>query len=603
MNDAQLARIMASVNEVIDAYEGGKLQSPANLMSGLTTLRGCLSDLEDLADDRPNALEARAITHQLTSSLQFELGQIDECILELYAADRAFQAAQVDSRRYAMFLHDATVTLHQIGLPAPKVMEWGERAREAMQRHGLHKSRFGRPPRFHYFLQSVASGQGENSDQLIKHLRRRLRWARPRDRADTAQALGVTILESGARDPAATSEIHHCLRTAFRNSLRQGRLEDATTALGTLVDLHWEGLSWPEWSDDAALELCRVASRAQRSDLASVGHIVHGLGLLRGGDPQASLTPLLMGVVSRDEYALTTDTSIVRMLTGRRTEYARQFALEAAVQLHNHDLVVELIESARLQVLPALENDDPFHEGLARVTGLRPVGWDGRSALAPLYRTPVGEVIDLRRCLDKLAGPDALWFGCWWANARIYWCLSGPAIRDSGSIDVSPGTSGHTLLLHALEATPQGTQDWKSMLTGPWSRNSMAEELMATELGELLIPGSLAASLRGASEAAPVQLVISGNLLASIPAGLLAVRVGDFESARVVERAIVRVAPPAIIVDGIQPCGGSPGGRRHIKIACVDPTGDLPFSSAPPPGAQLTLSGTSGSDYSRPTAR
>jgi hypothetical protein len=140
-----------------------------------------------------------------------------------------------------------------------------------------------------------------------------------------------------------------------------------------------------------------------------------------------------------------------------------------------------------------------------------------------------------------------------------------------------------------------GAADMRSLLRAAWSRSSSAEELLALELGEALIPPPLRSVLLDTAGIRPVSLVLSGDLGELAPVPLLAFGADRFaRPLRLVEAAVLRLAPPAILVDRAPRRQSVTPLRYPILLACVDPTGDLANSREIPAGARVALSGAPG---------
>jgi hypothetical protein len=574
MSTSPVSRIMASFDAVNDAYNRGTLDS---LPSGITRIKRAIKELYSL--ESSNTGDALAYCHGLLFMLLLDAGRVDEALDVLPTAGNLYEAALSGTPTQAMFLHDVTVALHELGAPSEVTLHFGRRARSAMDRTGLLKGRFGRLHEFDRYLQSIElDGEGGSQLPAIRSLRRRYRWSRGQSRVDAAQALAVTLLQQGDRSSKAVVEIHRCLNEAFRGTIAApNRLDAATIALGTLLDLHSEGIAWPIWALDAALELAQVARTRGRLDLASVGNTVAGLDLARNGRPADALRHLLLAVAQRDEYALSTETSWVRGLRARPTEYARQFAIEAALTLGDFKLVAELIESARLQVLPIPESG-PGHG--SRIGNLRPLAWEGRSCIAPFYDT-VGVPIELRDWVVRIGGQDACWLGTWAANENLYWCWFGDGRLQAGSTRINDGGPVADLLLEAFQSTPANHAE-VDLYAGVWTRSSFVEEMTARDVGETVLPEPALDWLRSrAADRTVGSLVVSGSLFALIPPALLGFSTsgpsGDPAATRLIEVAVVRVAPPAILVTRLRAREASIGhtGLRPVLVACVNPTSDL----------------------------
>jgi hypothetical protein len=574
MSTSPVARIMASFDAVNDAYTRGTLDS---LPSAIMRIKRVMEELQSL--ESSDTGDALAYCHGLLFMLLLEAGRVDEALDMLPTADGLYEAALSGTPTQAMFLHDVTVALYELGVPSEVTLHFGRRARSAMDQTGLLKRRFGRPHEFERYLQSIElDSEFGRQSPAIRSLRRRYRWSRGQSRVDAAQALAVTLLQGGDRSSQAVGEIHRCLYEAFRGTIAApNRLDAATIAIGSLVDLHSEGVAWPIWALDAADKLAQVARARGRLDLASVGNTVAGLDLIRNGRPADALRYLLLAVAQRDEYSLSTETSWVRGLRARPTEYARQFAIEAALALDDFGLVAELIESARLQVLP-ISASNPGQG--SKIGNLRPLAWAGRSCIAPFYDA-AGVPIELQEWVVRIGGQDACWLGTWAANENLYWCWFADGRLQAGSKRMNDGGPVAELLLEAFQSTPTNHTE-VDLYAGVWTRSSFVEEMTARDVGETVLPEPALDWLRSrAADGTVGSLVVSGSLFALIPPALLGFSTsgpsGDPVGTRLIEVAVVRVAPPAILVARLRQRRAriSNTGVRPVLVACVNPTSDL----------------------------
>jgi hypothetical protein len=130
------------------------------------------------------------------------------------------------------------------------------------------------------------------------------------------------------------------------------------------------------------------------------------------------------------------------------------------------------------------------------------------------------------------------------------------------------------------------------VLNGPLCRSYREEEALSITLGHRLIPPILRAELRRrAGGDNPLQLVLSGTLFAIVPTALLGIDPvsPDRYPARLIDAAVLRIAPPAALVDHVDRHPTYPVGELPISVACVDPRGDLVHSRRVPPGVEALL--------------
>ena len=136
-----------------------------------------------------------------------------------------------------------------------------------------------------------------------------------------------------------------------------------------------------------------------------------------------------------------------------------------------------------------------------------------------------------------------------------------------------------------------GTSD-AEILTGPWCVSALEEEAFSTALGLALIPDDLRQALADAIfDRRPLSVVLAGNFLALLPVALLGFATPERTFVRVLEAAIVRVAPPAVLIDRVGSRDPVATALNPLHVACVDPRDDLPNSHRPPDGARVVLGG------------
>jgi hypothetical protein len=159
-------------------------------------------------------------------------------------------------------------------------------------------------------------------------------------------------------------------------------------------------------------------------------------------------------------------------------------------------------------------------------------------------------------------------------------------------------------LLAASPVNHEATRE--DVLTGPLCASYRHEESVCVVLGMHIIPAALRRELASrARSREPLSLVLSGTLFAILPVPLLGIEPLDVDRypARLVEAAVLRLAPPAALVEHVD---------RHplyaidvmpVGVACVDPTGDLRHARTIPAGTQVALtSGNARTDGASRTA-
>lgn len=574
------------LNRVAERHAQGRLSAPEKLRGALAEVDRVAATLEGLERNSLH-LQDLACAYQLAGNLLYELGRYDETIDRLEAAEELFLEAGGAGIDYAKFLHDFAVTLMDLEMRSSAITH-AERSVEAFVAAGAtHEAR--RAANFHARL--VAQyGDGDGPD--IEALRAAVRTETGWEQAKAAQALALALLDD-ENCQAHADEIHGCVQMAAKGSRSTGpeRLDHIATALTLGIELHWRGLPIPAWLAADAQETMRAARGAGRLDIEGSLLAVQALYCLDAGDRPAAINAALDGVARHDELALSTQTSLVRMLTSHVADYTRQAALDAATDDNDALLAAELLESARLQVEPVVSPHTAPTHGRVRseVGALHAVSVAGSSRLQSRYgaRPPT---IALEEMIATTGGEDAHWWGAWSANERIYWALRLYGHWSTGKVVVAPRSRISTLVGQAFEqSTLPKRYDPVSVLRGPWCRTADDEEAFATELGGHVIPPALQLALEDARRRDdPLSLVLSGNLFSFLPVPLLAVE-GDDGITRIIEGAVLRVAAPAILTRRAARVRPPDVDLFPIVAACVDPRANLQFSQEIPTGARVVL--------------
>jgi tetratricopeptide (TPR) repeat protein len=258
-------------------------------------------------------------------------------------------------------------------------------------------------------------------------------------------------------------------------------------------------------------------------------------------------------------------------------------ALWAASESADRELMAELIESARVQGVPALAerrssaeftepaliNQEPSPRsvvstfrvtdvpnsvargaiGLLPLTPPPPISVRRRSRLGETRRTltPATErvsphiaAIPLEAVLASVAGSDAVWWGNWVVRDELWWSLVQPEVAvEAGRADLIAGSPLALALGQLGEALPgeeEAGSPLRRVLTGPLCSQPAAERDLASCLGQALIPAKLRQLLlerlkglrAGDPGVQPLSLVIApAPELARVPFGLLAIAEAD----------------------------------------------------------------------------
>jgi tetratricopeptide (TPR) repeat protein len=300
-----------------------------------------------------------------------------------------------------------------------------------------------------------------------------------------------------------------------------------------------------------------------------------------------------------------------RVTFARANEKARALALELAVA-SSPCTAAELVESARVQGLPAKRADDevayatlpvpktprrkprgrrpprasPSSEdsslsaartaaGMAPLTApprLRLFAAGGSGADTPdRESSPAGEVV-LAHVAAAAAGGEWWWWGSWAAGGHLYWSLIG----HDGTVEAAaiPLASLEPVLARLAAALP-------SLLDGETSGNvararsgALASPdsavILANELGEMLIPPTLRnlAQARAAG-GRPLSLVVApATELGQVPFGLLGLGKAGMHLAH---GAIIRLGASAALLEQVR--HRKPGGSDQRVLCVIDPCG------------------------------
>ncbi len=586
MHGMRHVRATLALTRVNASYRAGRLSSAEKLSKALVTVDRAIAALDQLPADLER-LEHTALAYQLEAYLQFATGDVDAGLEAAIRAGDLFETAGGTSESYGRFLHDFALHLDELTVPELP-LQYARRAAEVLAPYG---DRYRRETEA--LVQSLEEGTSVAPHRRIEQLRLAAATAPRKDRAAPAQELAIALIFSGEADKHL-DEIHATMKRAFEAAMTERRRHGVDRPVATLelsIELHWRRLALPSWMPAALDALLKEVRGVGRRDLEPQILTLQAVWLLHGGRRREGLQKAVEAVARHDEMTVLRESSIVRMLTGRVNDYARVFALEAAVDEGEAELVAELVESARLQVEPA-EGDHPHRVGMpaSRVARLRRISVAGTTRLGG--GGAGGTVLPLEVAIERVGGNGAVWWGTWSANERMFWALRLHGEWHCGVLSLSEGEPLHGLLVTAWTTSPLSPDAGAAeILAGPWCATADDEESFSLELGSRLIPPQLRSALDDALfDDSPISLVVSGNLLAMLPTALLAFADADGETRRVLEAAVVRVAPPAVLVERtkVQAVGAE---FHPLHVACVDPRDDLAHSREPPPGARIVLGG------------
>jgi hypothetical protein len=274
---------------------------------------------------------------------------------------------------------------------------------------------------------------------------------------------------------------------------------------------------------------------------------------------------------------------MMRGATKHRLDEKRALAAQLAVELGQAELLAELVEGARLQALADTshtlrlnhEKDYDFGGLLAateiKLQDVHPVSVNGRSRVVEAVAPSSGpKPLSLETGIARTGGTRATYWGSWVAHRKYYWVTRSPDNSwSAGVVDLGSSFEALRLIDHALHFADEifataRFDDWEQEL------------LVARELGRLLLPPPLIDALKASSE--PLSLVVAGSFICDIPLPALVLPGPSDE--RLVERAVIRVQPPLVLAENLlmQQLAAQGSDDLIVRVACLDPSGDLPHS-------------------------
>jgi hypothetical protein len=274
---------------------------------------------------------------------------------------------------------------------------------------------------------------------------------------------------------------------------------------------------------------------------------------------------------------------LMRDATRERLDDKRALAIETSLELGHPEIVAELIEGARLQALAEtaqtlLSDRDEEHDfaALLSVTGVplkevHPVSVGGRSRVPEAGGRSAGpEPLSLEAAITSVGGSRAVFWSSWLAFKKYYWAIQSPdGTWSAGCKDLSS---------HA-DAIVAAVQKFRDGLPDSATLDQRDQELLLMrDLGTMVIPLPLAELLEFTStRVSPVSLVVTGAFVCQLP--LPALVIPGTADERLIERTVIRIQPPTVFMEEInsRPGGNSDDGLI-VRLACLDPSGDLPYS-------------------------
>lgn len=546
----------------------------------LALLDGHSSTLGDLHTAR---------AHQVAAEAYLRLDRIDDAIDSYAKAERGYASNPRFAEYYVRFAHDAAITFGNLGMEEVGYFYASRGADAAADLPGGYLKDLER------LKLSFLEPGAEEYQPYLERLRAVLAGAtEPREVRALRHRLARALCEFG--DLEEVQEAFAEIEALYAEAETP---EQQIVILGPLGYLQREPQPFPEPLFVAACQAVERLTPAMESTLQADAYGVHAVALWSRGKLEDALAASLRAVGLRTAHAWHTGSSTVRLLIGAGGDSARHLALKLACELGEAELAAELIESARMAALPnpdvprrvvaLLRPGEPTEVAQRSLGPLHPISVRGRSRLADCYppTLPLAAPIELDETIDAIGGPGAWWWGAWMgADEFRFW-----ATRDEhGRYSCGYGDEGRDLVMAALEMCPAlGSRE--SARYGAFTASYAAEEALSVELGAFLIPPPLAATIRPTDDShgdpPPISLVVASNFLSALPLALLGVgAVREGRPARLLERATLRIAPPAALVAGL-------GGVEErplpypLSIACIDATDELGLSGLPVSPVQL----------------
>lgn len=322
----------------------------------------------------------------------------------------------------------------------------------------------------------------------------------------------------------------------------------------------------------------RTGDPAHRAAAHFLSGVLHAKSA-RPEDLEKGLKDALSALADAEDVFASTRVVDLRRAQLAKFDQYRHLALSLSTRLGLASTTGELIESTRPQVLPVPPSRNPSEDELppnsssfgeaCRVTvGGSSVVADAASSLGIAKK----QTVSLDGAIEAVGGPHAWWWGCWFSLGQVFWATRDPAGAWScGTTFVAKDENVRTGMLAlgrlyhregipATEATEYEAMDYASELN------------LMQLIGQATIPPPLRDALL-AVEVGTLSLVVAGNLAGIVP--LAALAIPGTADTRLVERAIVRVQPPAFLAHLIHARESEPFGPWPLAVACLDPRGDL----------------------------
>jgi tetratricopeptide (TPR) repeat protein len=547
-------------------------------------------------------------TYHLEAQLESLAGRTDRAMAAFGEAERLLSQDAANREDYGRCLHDAATDLLDF---APKVIvaDYIQRARTALSGAGDHYQRSLDELEASLSEEGEEGEEGEEYEAKLTEMLSTSTDKDERERLTYQLARRLVTSKDGADRRRAVPMVLELARSYQQRS----QLDRLVAVLSVLPILHDAGTQIPsELSEITRALMERIDQLPRLTDQGSA-YQARAVVLAAEGNLNEALVHALRAVAIHDFVTWSVESSLIRTMVAGEGDTARHLALTLALEAHQHELAAELIETARLQVLPAPpaaraedENDATSSimasVGQRPLTAIRPVTVTGISRLQELYpfSCPLDRPLSLESCIEQVGGPDSWWWGLWAGmEGRLFWALRDPQGRyQAGCIQAHPDSAAGLTIQTALDASPLNEDASPSdLFTGPFTASYKAEEEISAALGAILVPPALAnavleqatSHLQGKDD--PVSVVLAGAVFSFHPIPLLVVgRTSEGRACRLLHGAVLRTCPPAALVDHIAQHPFYAPDSYLVSLACLNPTGDLEYAGswAPESGTVLT---------------
>lgn len=331
--------------------------------------------------------------------------------------------------------------------------------------------------------------------------------------------------------------------------------------------------------------------------------------------PDEALSLALSAINGFDAIRYALDNPVSRDAWAQRQHKAQSLAMEIASERGDARLVAEVIESARLQIVPAPDQSPSVHGAATQQeeSGGVPVGLSVVSAqklvqirqvsVAGVSLLAVGDArnaIELMDFATEIGGPGSWWWGTLQVEGQLWWSLVRPdGVVESGSIGIAKGSTALEAVEEWYDALPlaESSEHIAEVVRAGSMSELSREKALSDRLGLALLPQSLREALISRSgDDGPLSLVVAPcGLLGRIP--IAALGIGD--GRRVLETAVVRMAPSialmAALAQEAEQGRRGLGGPGPLHVGVFNPSAGVTLPQASrlerAAGAGIALSG------------